>query len=82
MCVGRVAQFCHMQDDLACKGFGNLGLFLSMLPGSLLGLSNCGHKQGISPQAGVTMQIHIKQCEETWLQICNAGSACVGRRGC
>lgn len=50
-CVGRVAQFCRMQDDLTWEGFGKPGLFLGTVHGSLLGLSNCGHKQqGVSPE--------------------------------
>lgn len=51
------------------------------MPGVLLGWSNRGYKQGISPEAEVTMHIHAKQCEETWLQVYNAASACVGKRG-
>lgn len=76
-CVGRLAQFCCMQHDLTWEGFGNHGLFLGMVHGALLRLSNYDHKQGVSPEAEVTLHIHENQCEETSLEVCNAGWGCV-----
>lgn len=76
---GDRTQFCHMQDDFTWEDFDLLGWFLGLLPVSLLKLSNCGHKKGTAPEAGVMEHRHGKTLGRDWLQVCAAGSGGVGR---